>query len=263
MIGRTSICVNSDIDFTHGPIVFMHLTKTRVVRRQYGMLLKKISTYLGMIMMTTTLVASGHTQEYDNGAVRIHRFSGLPYDQVNSSRVEEPSAEQEARILPVAKELGARPIPPVPSPSSPKELVRAFIDVVRSGKAPERAGEFLADSVIAHQMNAENMETVVRTPSNYADHIREFLRLYGPFQFETTELLADRDRVYVRWRQVGRHLGEIDGFAPTGKPLVEIASAVYRVSDGKIQEYWIQIDRQGFLIQLQQGAGTVDGQKPK
>jgi predicted ester cyclase len=172
-------------------------------------------------------------------------------------------AEQEANILAAAKELGARPTAAVPSQGSPRELVRTFIDTVRSGKAPERAGEFLADSVIAQQMNAEKMETVIRTPCDYADHIRKFLRSYGPFQFEITELIADGNRVYVRWRQVGMHLGEIDGFTPTGKPLVEIASAVYRVSDGKILEYWIQIDRQGFLIQLQKGASAINRQKPK
>src|SRR5579884_2017810 len=107
---------------------------------------------------------------------------------------------------------------------TPKEVVKGFIDIVRSGKDPERAAEFLATSVKAHQMNAEKAETVVRSPRDYSDHVREFLRLYGPFEFEITELLADGDKVYVRWKQTGRHLSEIDGFAPTGKPLIEIAS---------------------------------------
>jgi predicted ester cyclase len=104
---------------------------------------------------------------------------------------------------------------------------------------------------LAHQENAEGETIVKRTPGNYADHVRDFLRMYGKYSFEITELIAENDKVYVRWKQTGRHLAEIDGHPATGKPLVEIASAVYRVENNRIAEYWIQIDRLGFEKQLQ------------
>lgn len=65
------------------------------------------------------------------------------------------------------------------------------------------------------------------------------------------ELLVQDDRVYVRWKQSGVHIGEVDGYSPTNKPVVEIASAVYRVENEKIVEYWIQVDREGIRIQLE------------
>ena len=55
--------------------------------------------------------------------------------------------------------------------------------------------------------------------------------------------------------QTGRHVGPVDGFAPTGLPVVEVASAVYRVEAGRIAEYWIQIDRAGIEAQLRRNAG--------
>ncbi len=137
---------------------------------------------------------------------------------------------------------------------SSAEIVREFLQVVRSGKAPDRAAEYLAPQVLAHQVNAENPVTVPRTPDNYADHVREFLKLYGPFTFEVTELIGQEDKVYARWKQTGKHLAEIDGYPPTGLPLVELASAVYRLENGRIVEYWIQIDRLGFERQLQHNA---------
>jgi predicted ester cyclase len=88
----------------------------------------------------------------------------------------------------------------------------------------------------------------------YANHIREFLTLYGNYTFEITELLAEGNKVYARWKQTGTHLTTIDGYTATGQPLVEIASAVYRVENGKIAEYWIQIDRFGLEEQLKQYA---------
>jgi predicted ester cyclase len=133
-----------------------------------------------------------------------------------------------------------------------KETVKQFLEIVRSGKSPERAREFMADTVLAHQLNAEAPVTVKRSPQNYTEHVQEFLQLFGPFVFHITELLADGDRVYARWIQRGHHLGEIDGLAPTGKSLVEIASAVYRLEHDKIAEYWIQTDRYGFEKQLKE-----------
>ena len=129
-------------------------------------------------------------------------------------------------------------------------LVRNFLEIVRSGKEPARAGEFLADTVIAHQLNAEKQEIVHRTPKNYQEHIEEFLTLFGAFSFEITELIANGDKAYARWEQSGKHLAAIGQYQPTGLPLVEIGSAVYRVEGGKIVEYWIQPDRLGMEKQL-------------
>lgn len=131
-----------------------------------------------------------------------------------------------------------------------KLLIRAFLETVRSGKSPDEAKKFMAEDVLAHQLNVENETTVKRTPENYADHIKEFLTMYGQFSFEITELLADDDKVYARWVQKGKHLLDIDGYVPTGKPIHEMASAVYRIQNQKIVEYWIQIDRYGFEKQL-------------
>jgi reactive intermediate/imine deaminase len=138
-----------------------------------------------------------------------------------------------------------------------EKTVREFLEIVRSGKAPQRAAEFMAETVIANQMNAEKLEAVIRTPQNYAEHIKEFLSTYGSYQFDITELIANNDKVYVRWKQMGRHLTEIDGFKPTGLPLIEVGSAVYQLTDGKITEYWIQLDRKGLELQLQQNAKLV------
>lgn len=132
-----------------------------------------------------------------------------------------------------------------------KETVKLFLETVRSGKSPEKASLFMTDTVLAHQMNAEEQTTVKRTAQNYSDHVKEFLTMYGNFSFEITELISEGDKVYVRWIQKGKHLTEIDGYTATGKPLTEIASAVYRLDHNKIIEYWIQIDRLGFEKQLQ------------
>lgn len=134
--------------------------------------------------------------------------------------------------------------------ATPKAVVAGFLQDVRGGAHVERAGHYLAAQVVAHQLNAEAPAEVLRTPDEYARHVAEFKRSYGDFDLEVTELIAEDDRVYARWRQTGCHVGAVDGFAPTHRQVVELASAVYRVADGRIVEYWIQVDRQGTEAQL-------------
>ncbi|EUJ23650.1 hypothetical protein PGRAN_07081 [Listeria grandensis FSL F6-0971] len=124
---------------------------------------------------------------------------------------------------------------------SEKEIVSEFFKIVRSGKEIERASEFMAEMVIAHQVQAENEYSVTRSPQDYSNHVQEMKDLYGDFLLEVQEVLADGAKVYVRWRQTGKTID--------GKETIEIASAVYLVRNGKIVEYWIQIDRKGLELQ--------------
>ncbi len=133
-----------------------------------------------------------------------------------------------------------------------KLVVTEFLKNVRSGLNPEKAKDYMADTVLAHQVNSENPVTVKRTPENYAAHVKKFLELFGKFEFEVTELIAEDNKVYARWIQKGKHMATLDDYEPTGLPLVEYTSAVYRVENGKIVEYWLQSDRLGFEEQLKQ-----------
>lgn len=94
----------------------------------------------------------------------------------------------------------------------------------------------MGDLVIANQLVSEEELQIMRTPADYATHVQEMLDEYGQFDFEIDELLADGDKVYARWTQLG-------------KGIRQVTSAVYRVEAGLIVEYWIQIDRMGLEIQ--------------
>ncbi|UED78451.1 ester cyclase [Lysinibacillus sp. CD3-6] len=133
---------------------------------------------------------------------------------------------------------------------TPEQIVKKFFEEVRSGKNPDYATELMADKVMAHQVISEEEITVIRTPKDYSDHVKEMVDAYGNFSLEIQEFMVQDHKVYVRWKQVGTHVGEVDGYQPTSLPVIEIASAVYRIEDEKIAEYWIQIDRAGIEIQL-------------
>lgn len=108
----------------------------------------------------------------------------------------------------------------------------------------------MAPVVLAHQIRAGATQVIDRSPANYAAHVREMIETFGAFSLTMDEMLVDGDKAYVRWTQHGSHLGAVDGHAPTGRPLETVGSAVYRVEDGMIAEYWIQQDAAGLADQL-------------
>ncbi|MEH7107467.1 ester cyclase [Bacillus sp. JJ1764] len=134
---------------------------------------------------------------------------------------------------------------------TPEQIVRKFFEEVRSGVKPDYSKQLMAEQVIAHQIISEEEETVLRSPKDYVEHVKEMQGVYGNFSIDIQELLAVGNKVYVRWKQIGTHIGEIDGYKPTGLPVIQMASAVYRIENERIAEYWIQIDRLGIQKQLE------------
>ncbi|MFJ5625311.1 ester cyclase [Peribacillus loiseleuriae] len=131
-----------------------------------------------------------------------------------------------------------------------EQIIKTFFEVVRSGNKPEQAETFMVKEVKAHQMNSESMVTIIRSPKNYAEHIKEMLDVWGNFKIKIQELFSQNQKVYVRWKQIGKHIAEYEGYPPTNKEVIEIGSAIYRLEKQKIVEYWIQVDRLGVIEQI-------------
>jgi predicted ester cyclase len=134
-----------------------------------------------------------------------------------------------------------------PGMSPAARTVAAFLSMVRVTGDAAAAERLMGTSVPAHQHVAEHDETVVRSPGEYAAHVRDMLQDHGPFRFDVEELLVEKDHVFVRWLQHG-HLPTA-GPDSAARPLREAGSAVYRVDEGRIREYWIQLDRLGEHLQ--------------
>jgi enamine deaminase RidA (YjgF/YER057c/UK114 family) len=136
--------------------------------------------------------------------------------------------------------------------------VTDFLADVRVTGDMAAAQRLLADLVPAHQHIAEKDETIVRSPAEYAEHVHEMMQRHGPITFEVQELLVEADHVFLRWAQHGR-------LGPAARNRIdrtryhrEVGSAVYRVAEGRIQEYWIQLDRYGDEVQLRGVLGRVE-----
>jgi steroid delta-isomerase-like uncharacterized protein len=68
--------------------------------------------------------------------------------------------------------------------------------------------------------------------------------------FEHHEVLAEGDKVVVRWTLTGTHGGELLGVPPTGKPVKFGGFDLFQIEDGKITKLWQTWDHFGFLVQI-------------
>jgi steroid delta-isomerase-like uncharacterized protein len=68
--------------------------------------------------------------------------------------------------------------------------------------------------------------------------------------FTVHDVVAEGDRVVVRWTNAGTHVGEFAGIPATGQTFTIGGIDVYRVTDGRLSEHWHQIDQLSMLGQL-------------
>jgi steroid delta-isomerase-like uncharacterized protein len=68
--------------------------------------------------------------------------------------------------------------------------------------------------------------------------------------FTVEDVIAEDDRVVVRWTNAGTHVGEFLGIPPTGRTFTIAGIDIYRVSEGRLAEHWHVIDQLAMLQQL-------------
>ena len=77
----------------------------------------------------------------------------------------------------------------------------------------------------------------------------EMLRSAFQPRFTLEDIIAEEDRVAVRWTNHGTHVGEFMGIPPTGKSFSIAGIDIHRLDDGRMAEHWHVVD---LFSQMQQ-----------
>ena len=78
-----------------------------------------------------------------------------------------------------------------------------------------------------------------------------FRQAFPDLQNTIEDMVAEGDKVVVRFKARGTHDGETEAFGPaTGKQMEVTGITIKRVSDGKIAEAWTNFDALGMMQQL-------------
>jgi steroid delta-isomerase-like uncharacterized protein len=73
-------------------------------------------------------------------------------------------------------------------------------------------------------------------------------------QWTVEDLIAEGDKVVIRWKLQATHEHEFRGIAPVGKPVTIAGITILRIADGKIAERWVNWDS----MALRQPSETVN-----
>ncbi len=126
-----------------------------------------------------------------------------------------------------------------------KALVSRFVEEFWNEGNEATADELMAVDAAIHMPTGEMVD--LDGLKSFAGTFREsFPDWHSTFE----ELIAEGDKVAERWTGRGTHRGELQGIPPTGKRVEVPGSVFYRIVDGKIVEFWGQLDMMGMMRQL-------------
>jgi steroid delta-isomerase-like uncharacterized protein len=79
--------------------------------------------------------------------------------------------------------------------------------------------------------------------------VETLLAAFSPCRFVLEDVIAEGDRVVVRWTSTGTHSGEFMGMPATHRDYTISGIDIHRLEGGRMAEHWHVVDQ---LSQLQQ-----------
>ncbi len=126
-----------------------------------------------------------------------------------------------------------------------KTLARRWFDDLFSRGDLDAANEILSADFIDHLPREE--ERGLEELKHYATMYRS---AFPDIRDTVEEVVAEGDKVVVRWTSRGTHQGEFMGVAPTGRQVTFTGMRLFRIAENKIVESWVNIDERGLQEQL-------------
>lgn len=126
----------------------------------------------------------------------------------------------------------------------PKELVLRLYELLNRGDA-ESIGDLVSEQYIEH----DPLPGQGTGRDGVVDRFSMIVSALAP-HFTLDDVVAEGDKVVVRWTNAGTHVGEFAGIPATGRSFAIAGIDIYRVADGSICEHWHVIDQLSMLGQL-------------
>jgi len=90
----------------------------------------------------------------------------------------------------------------------------------------------------------------VKGPEGFIKPVQGLINAFPDIQYTIEDLFGEGDKVVVRWRWSGHHMGTFRDYAPTGKAITNDGMAIFVLKNGKIINGVVQTDRLGFLQEI-------------
>lgn len=126
-----------------------------------------------------------------------------------------------------------------------KAKVRRVLDAINTGKL-DKIDELIASDYVYHSPGSPEM----RGPEGFRQLVSMYRTAFPDLSMVVEDIVAEGDKVVVRWSGTGTQRGELMGVPPTGKRVTASGLVISRFAGGKIVEDHEVIDMLGMMQQL-------------
>lgn len=129
--------------------------------------------------------------------------------------------------------------------SDSKAIVRRYYKEVLNERRLDVLDEIAAEDYVEHDPFPGQGNGLADLKARVAG----FHAAFNPLGFTIEDIIAEGDRVVVRWKNAGTDSGGFMGIPPTGKQFGIAGIDIHVVRDGRMAEHWHVVD---LLSQMQQ-----------
>ncbi|MDT3436116.1 ester cyclase [Haloarcula sp. 1CSR25-25] len=129
--------------------------------------------------------------------------------------------------------------------SSNADTVRRYLRAFNE-RDLETLDDILADDVVEH-----GIHETLHGPEDVIEFLESHFERFPDYAGTTHAMITEGDTVAVRYSATGTHKGEYLDVEPTGHEVEWTGMAMYRLTDEKISEVWVEENRLGLLEQLE------------
>lgn len=140
-----------------------------------------------------------------------------------------------------------------------KQLLESFIREVWDEGDAEASARYLAPSYTIHHDPGDPWNGQTLDLDGYKERVRRSRAAFPDQRFALQRLCADGDAASMTWLWRATHLGDIPGFAATGK-VIEMSGATmyFFTPQRKLSGHWQITDRLSVYQQLLANKGVSD-----
>ena len=126
-----------------------------------------------------------------------------------------------------------------------KAVIMRYDEEVWKKRNWDVADEIVASDYVRHTAGQPDLQG----REALKQHITEIYTAWPDFDFTAEIMVAEGDKVAVRYRITGTHQGTAWGIPPTGNKTDFVSVLFHRIAGGKVVEDWV-VDETAVLLQM-------------
>jgi steroid delta-isomerase-like uncharacterized protein len=129
-----------------------------------------------------------------------------------------------------------------------KQVVRQFYEEGWNGRNFEIVRQTHSENWVHHDNS--NPNDLGGGPEGNIKRMKELVHAFPDLRFDIEDMVAENDKVVVRFIASGTQKGQFGPIPPTDKQVKMLGYITHRLEYGKIVEDWVVRDTYGLMIQL-------------